>query len=99
MESLIGLMPSEKSGSQSSKALNSNQSSMQNFLYKNQNENKQNLNNSNNNNNTKTPMFPSTSTKSVSTPAPTPQTHIPSEIIQVPMPSPIFYYYNEEVIL
>ena len=37
MESLIGLMPSEKSGSQSSKALNSNQSSMQNFLYKNQN--------------------------------------------------------------
>ena len=95
IESLIGLMPSEKSGSQSSKALNSNQSSMQNFLYKNQNENKQNLNNSNNNN-TKTPMFPSTSTKSVSTPAPTPQTHIPSEIIQVPMPSPIFYYYNEE---
>ena len=98
MESLIGLIPSsEKSGIQSSKTLNLSQSSMQNFLYKNPNENKQNLNNSNNNNsNTKTPMFPSSSTKTISTPIQNQQSHIPSEIIQVPMPSPVFYFYNEE---
>ena len=41
-------------------------------------------------------MFPSSSTKTISTPIQNQQSHIPSEIIQVPMPSPVFYFYNEE---
>ena len=68
-------------------------SSMQNFLYKNPNDNKQN------NTVNKTPMFPTQNqtTKSISSSAIQPQqNHVQSEIVQVPMPPPVFYFYNEE---
>ena len=89
-ENLIGLVPPEKTNlNQNNKPqTNNSQSSMQNFLYKNPNDNKQNATNNNNNTN-KTPMFPIQK-------ASTTTTNIPNEIIQVPMPPPIFYYLNEE---
>ena len=88
-ENLIGLVPPEKTNlNQNNKPqTNNSQSSMQNFLYKNPNDNKQNA--TNNNNTNKTPMFPIQK-------ASTTTTNIPNEIIQVPMPPPIFYYLNEE---
>ena len=94
IESLSTLVPPEKSNSNPNiKPSNTSQSSMQNFLYKTPSENKQNVNI--NNNTTKTPMFPTTTKAPTVQPQPQP-THIPSEIIQVPMPPPVFYYYNEE---
>ena len=92
IESLSTLVPPEKSKSQSANLANTSQTSMQNFLYKTPSENKQNINI--NNNITKTPMFPSAKPQTSQTQ--NQQSHIPSEIIQVPMPSPIFYYYNAE---
>ena len=94
IEALSTLVPPEKSNSNPNiKPSNASQSSMQNFLYKTPSENKQNVNI--NNNQTKTPMFGTTTKTPTTQPQPQP-THIPSEIIQVPMPPPVFYYYNEE---
>ena len=86
-ESSLSLVPPEKSLSQNLKT--TSQSSMQNFLYKTPTETKQNTTSINN----KAPMFPST--KPISTPIQN-QNNIPNETIQVQMPSPVFYYYNEE---
>ena len=69
-------------------------SSMQNFLYKNPNEIKQNNTNAN-----KTPMFPiqTQAQKSISSSViQSQQKNVQSEIVQVPMPPPVFYFYNEE---
>ena len=89
-ESLIGLVPPEKSGT--SKAKTTIGSSMQSFFNKTPAENKQNVNINNNTN--KAPMFPNT--KTTSTQAQQQNVNVQSEIIQVQMPPPIFYYYNEE---
>jgi len=94
MEPLMTLVPPEKSNNPpSTKTANISQTSMQNFLYKTPSENKQNVY-INNSNITKTPMFPNT--KTPTTPAQNQQTPISNEIIQAPMPSPEFYYFNEE---
>jgi hypothetical protein len=85
-----------------SKSVINTQSSMHNFLYKNPNENKpnQNTNLNNSTNSSKAPMFPNQKTNQGSTPQPQSQTqqnnNVQNEIVQVPMPSPIFYYYNSE---
>ena len=75
-------------------SLEGNQSSMQNFFYKTPND-KQNLSIQNMN---KSQMFPS-STMSISqthTTTPAPTSNLPSEKIQVALPLPEFYCYNEE---
>ena len=101
-ESMFGFLAPEKHLSQNTKTVINPQSSMHNFLYKNPNENKTSINNNTTIvTNTKTPMFP-TNQK-------TPQgnninqsqqnnTNIQNDIIQVAMPSPVFYYYNQEKI-
>ena len=92
-ESMFGFLPPEKHLSQSSKTVINPQSSMHNFLYKNPNENKSNINNTNIPN--KTPMFPNQKTPQGATIQPQ-QNNIQNEIIQVSMPSPVFYYYDSE---
>ena len=74
-------------------SITSSQSSMQNFFYKTPNE-KQNTQSQNTS--TKSQVFPS-STISVSqgTASTTPSSNLPSEKIQVALPSPEFYFYNE----
>ena len=75
----------------------SNQTSMQNFFYKTPND-KQNIPLQNTNNNMhKSQMFASSNTLNYNlTPTPTPSSNLPSEKIQVALPSPEFYFYNEE---
>ena len=72
-----------------------NQSSMQNFFYNMPND-KQNIPLQNTNNGYKSQMFPSSTITVGSTPTQTPTTNLPSEKIQVVLPSPEFYFYNEE---
>ena len=69
-----------------------NQSSMQNFFY-NSPKDKQNIPLQNTN---KSQMFPSSTISVGSTPTQTPTSNLPSEKIQVALPSPEFYFYNEE---
>ena len=68
-----------------------NHSSMQNFFYKTPSD-KQNPAGNNAN---KTQMFPPSTTSANSTNTPTPGTGFPSEKIQVALPSPEFYFINE----
>ena len=103
-QDMFGLVPPEKQQQNNamSKSVINTQSSMHNFLYKNPNENKpnQNTNLNNSTNSSKAPMFPNQKTNQGSTPQPQSQTqqnnNVQNEIVQVPMPSPIFYYYNSE---
>ena len=74
-------------------SMSSNQSSMQNFFYKTPNE-KQNTQSQNAS--TKSQIFPSSTISVSQTPTPTPSSTLPSEKIQVALPSPEFYFYNEE---
>ena len=80
--------------------ITANQSSMQNFFYKTPNE-KQTASNQNtgSNNFYKSQMFPSSTVSVSSTQSQTPissASTLPSEKIQVALPSPEFYFYNEE---
>ena len=75
-------------------SITSNQSSMQNFFYKTPNE-KQNTQSQNTS--TKSQVFPSSTISVSQTPTTsTSSTNLPSEKIQVALPSPEFYFYNEE---
>ena len=69
-------------------------SSMQNFFYTTPNE-KQNTQSQNTS--TKSQVFPSSTISVSQTPTtPTPSSNLPSEKVQVALPSPEFYFYNEE---
>ena len=70
-----------------------NQTSMQNFFYQDQN-NKQNQGVSNSM--TKSQMFPSSSNSMQQNQTPTPSQNLPSKKINVALPPPEFYFYNEE---
>ena len=101
-ENMFGFLPPEKHLSQSTKSIPNPQSSMHNFLYKNPNDNKTSVNNNNTTLlNNKTPLFPNnqkTTQGNVMQPQQNSNnnTNIQNDIIQVAMPSPIFYYYNLE---
>ena len=103
-QDMFGLVPPEKQQQNNAmpKSVINAQSSMHNFLYKNPNENKPNQNSNNNinsSNTNKAPMFPNQKTTQGPTPQPQAQpqsqqnNNVPNEIVQVPMPSPIFYYF------
>ena len=100
-ENMFGFLPPEKHLSQSTKSIPNPQSSMHNFLYKNPNENKTSVNNNTTLLNNKTPLFPNnqkTPQGNVMQPQQNSNSNIniQNDIIQVAMPSPIFYYYNPE---
>jgi len=101
-ENMFGFLPPEKHLSQSTKSIPNPQSSMHNFLYKNPNENKTSVNNNNTTLlNNKTPLFPNNQKTPQGNVMQSQQnsnsnTNIQNDIIQVAMPSPIFYYYNPE---
>ena len=98
-EAMFGFLPPEKHLSQSTKTIINPQSSMHNFLYKNPNENKTNINNISSSINNKTPLFPNNQKTPQSNNTVQSQqnnTNIQNDIIQVAMPSPVFYYYNQE---
>ena len=72
-----------------------NQTSMRNFFYKSPNE-KESIPQKNANNPNRSQMFSSSTLSYNQLPTPTPFTNIPSEKVQVSLPSPEFYFYNEE---
>ena len=91
----LGSNPTEKQAVKSTKTVNTAQTSMQSFLYNNPYDNKKNVNIQNTEN--KIPIFPIQKTNTNMPPGNQGQTpQIQNEIIQVPMPSPVFYFYNEE---
>ena len=107
-ESSMSIMPPDRSSIPNSKTSfnnnnpnlknntsnTTNQTSMQNFFYKNPND-KQNTQQQKNNL-YKSQIFPSSTVKINTQQTPTPIQNLPSEKIQVALPSPEFYFYNKE---
>ena len=91
----LGINPIEKQNIKSTKTNITNQTSMQSLFYNNPYDNKQNINIQSSEN--KTPMFPiAKNNTNINNAIPIQTPQIQNEIIQVPMPPPVFYYYNEE---